>query len=168
MAHARYLVSAEVARKEGFINVASLFEAIAYAELVHATNHYRALREYKEDAKVLASAPIGPGNTCKNLELGVMGEEYEVSEMYPVFLEIAKYQGEKEAERSFHYAYVAEQIHAKLYREAKNYVDQGRDRPLPLEGKVWVCLVCGHTYAGIEPPEKCPVCGVPKNLYKGF
>jgi len=166
MAHTRYLIFADVARKEGFSNVARLFEAVAYAELVHASNHYRALREYNEDAKVAAGTPIGPGNTSKNLELGITGEDYEVSEMYPVFLEIAKHQGEKEAERSFYYAYMAEQIHARLYREAKSYVDQKRD--WPLEGKVWICPVCGHTHVGVDPPEKCPVCGIPKNLYKGF
>lgn len=166
MAHMRYMIFAEIAKREGFKNVARLFEAIAYAELVHATNHYRALREYKGEAKVYSATPIGPGDTSKNLELGYMGEEYEVNEMYPVFLEIARYQGEKEAEKSFYYAYMAEQIHAKLYRESKNYVDRGED--WPLEGKIWICPVCGHTYAGVEPPEKCPICGVPKNLYKGF
>lgn len=166
MAHTRYLIYAETARKEGFKNIARLFEAVAYAELVHANNHYRALREYKEDSKVFSGTPIGPGNTSKNLELGIMGEEYEVNEMYPAFMEIAKYQGEKEAERSFYYAYMAEQIHARLYREAKDYVDKGHD--WSLEGKVWICPVCGHTYVGVEPPEKCPICGVPKSLYKGF
>jgi rubrerythrin len=49
-----------------------------------------------------------------------MGEEFEIKEMYPVYLEIAKHQGEKEAEPSFNYAYRAEQIHAQLYREAKS------------------------------------------------
>ncbi|MCS7111303.1 MAG: rubrerythrin family protein [Ignisphaera sp.] len=166
MAHTRYMIFAEVAKKEGFKNVARLFEAIAYAELVHATNHYRVLRHYTEEAKVYSGTPIGPGTTGKNLELGIMGEEYEVNEMYPVFLEIAKLQGEKEAERSFYYAYMAEQIHAKLYRESKSYVDKGED--WPLDGKVWICSVCGHTYVGPEPPEKCPVCSVPRNLYKGF
>jgi len=166
MAHMRYLIFADVAEREGFTNVARLFRAIAYAEQVHATNHYRALREYNEDTKVVAEAPIGPGNTSKNLELAIRGEEYEVSEMYPAYLEIARYQGEKEAEISFNYAYKAEQIHARLYREAKEYVYKGQD--WPLDGKVWICPVCGHTYVGVEPPQRCPVCGVPKERYVGF
>lgn len=166
MAHMRYLIFAGVAENEGFRNVARLFRAIAYAEQVHARNHYRALREYNEDAKVTAGAPIGPGTTSKNLELAIRGEEYEITEMYPVYLEIAKYQGEKEAVLSFTYAYNAEQIHAKLYREAKSYVDRGQD--YPIEGKVWICQVCGHTFIGTEPPEKCPVCGAPRSEYIGF
>jgi rubrerythrin len=166
MAHTRYLIFAEIAEKEGFKNVARLFRAIAYAEQVHARNHYRALREYNEDAKVVAGAPIGPGSTSKNLELAIRGEEYEITEMYPAYLQIAKYQEEKEAELSFTYAYSAEQIHAKLYREAKEYVDKRQD--YPIEGKVWICPVCGHTHVGTDPPEKCPVCGAPKSAYVGF
>ena len=166
MAHTRYLIFAETARRERFPNVARLFEAVAYSELVHASNHYRALREYDEDAKVVAGAPIGPGTTSKNLELAIRGEEFEVVEMYPAYLELARSQGEGEAERSFRYAYEAEQIHAKLYREAKGYVDRGQD--WPLDGKVWICPVCGHTYVGAEPPERCPICGAPRNLYRGF
>ncbi len=166
MAHMRYLIFADTAEREGFLNIAKLFRAIAYSEQVHATNHYRALREYNEDAKVVAGAPIGPGNTLKNLDLAIRGEEFEITEMYPVYLELAKYQGEREAERSFNFAYQAEKIHEQLYREAKSYVEKGQD--WPLKGKVWICSVCGHTYVGDEPPEKCPICGVPKNKYVGF
>ncbi len=166
MAHMRYLIFADVAEREKFPNVARLFRAVAYAEFVHARNHYNNLRDYKEDFKVAAGTPAGPGNTSKNLELGIMGEEYEVNEMYPVYMEIAKFQGFKGAEQSFHYAYEAEKIHAQLYREAKSYVDQGQD--WPLKGKVWICPVCGHTYVGDEPPERCPICNVPKDRYVGF
>lgn len=166
MAHMRYLIFADIADREGFKNVARLFRAIAYAEQVHATNHYRALRKYDEEAKAVSGTPIGPGNTSKNLELGIKGEAFEITEMYPVYLEIARYQGEKEAELSFIYAYKAEQIHEQLYKEAKKFVDNGQD--WPLDGKVWICPVCGHTYVAKEPPEKCPVCGVGKDKYVGF
>ncbi|MCE4620792.1 MAG: rubrerythrin family protein, partial [Desulfurococcales archaeon] len=60
MAHLRYQVFAEIAEKEGFPNVARLFRAIAYAEYIHARNHYKRLRDLKEDAKVVAGAPFGP------------------------------------------------------------------------------------------------------------
>jgi len=166
MAHMRYLFFAEVAEKEGYRNVARLFRAIAYAEQVHASNHYRALREYNEDAKGSGGVPIGPGSTSKNLELAIRGEEFEVKEMYPVYIEIAKFQGEREAEVSFTYAYRAEQIHAELYKEAKKSVDEGKD--LELKGKVWICPVCGYTHVGDEPPEKCPVCGARREAFKGF
>ncbi|MEM4639136.1 MAG: rubrerythrin family protein [Thermofilum sp.] len=166
MAHMRYLIFADIAEAEKFPNVARLFRAIAFAELVHARNHYNNLREYKSDFKVFSGAPAGPGNTSKNLELAIMGEEYEVEEMYPAYLAVARMQEERGAERSFCWALEAEKIHAQLYREAKSYVDKGQD--WPLQGKVWVCQVCGHTYVGDEPPEKCPVCGARREKYSGF
>ncbi|MEL9909237.1 MAG: rubrerythrin family protein [Desulfurococcus sp.] len=166
MAHMRYLIFAEIAEKEGFPNVARLFKAIAFAEQVHARNHYNVLRGYNTDETVAAGTPIGPGSTSKNLELAIRGEEFEVNEMYPVYLEVARYQGVSEAEKSFRFALEAEKIHAKLYREAKEYVDQGKD--MPIKGKVWICPVCGHTYIGEEPPERCPVCGAPRSMYRGF
>jgi len=86
--------------------------------------------------------------------------------MYPVYIEIAKFQGEREAEVSFTYAYRAEQIHAELYKEAKKSVDEGKD--FELKGKVWICPVCGYTHMGDEPPEKCPVCGARREAFKGF
>jgi rubrerythrin len=168
MAHMRYLVFADIAEKEGYSNVARLFRAIAYAEQVHATNHYNVLRVFNEDAKISSGAPIGPGDTSKNLDLAYRGEVYEIEEMYPVYLEIAKYQDEKEAQRSFYFALSAEKIHAQLYKTAKEYVDKKQDFPLAPDEKVWICPVCGHTYVGKEPPEKCPVCGAPRDMYKGF
>ena len=166
MAHLRYLVFSETAEKEGFKNVARLFKAIAFAEFIHAKNHLNRLKDYNEAAKVVSGTPIGPGTSSKNLGLAIMGEEYEVTEMYPVLIEVARFQGEKTVETSFKWALEAEKIHAKLYREAKKYVDEGRD--WPVDGKIWICRVCGHTYVGKEPPEKCPICGASKDKYEGF
>ncbi len=166
MANMRYLIFADIAEKEGFKNVARLFRAIAFAEQVHARNHYDLLREYREDAKVVAAAPIGPGNTSKNLELARAGELFEINEMYPVYIEIARYQGENRAVKSFIWALEAEKIHADLYSIAKEYVDRGQD--MPIDGQVWICPVCGHTSIGREPPEKCPICGVPRKMFVGF
>jgi len=165
MAHMRYLIFADIAEREDLPNVARLFRAVAYAEHVHAGNHYRRLKDLKQDAKVVAGATFGPGNTSKNLELAIMGEEFEVEEMYPVYIEIAKTQGDRAAEISFRYALEAEKIHAELFKEVKKYVDQGRD--WPLNGYIWICPVCGYTHVGKEPPPKCPVCGAPgKNFVK--
>lgn len=166
MAHMRYLIFADTAEREGFSNVARLFRAVAYAEFVHARNHYRNLSEYNADFKASAGTPAGPGSTSKNLELAIKGEEYEVNEMYPAYIEVASFQGERGAERSFRWALEAEKIHAQLYREAKSYVDGKQD--WPLSGKVWICSTCGHTYVGEEPPEKCPICGVSREKYLGF
>ncbi len=86
--------------------------------------------------------------------------------MYPVYIVIAKFQGEQSAVITFKWALEAEKIHAQLYREAKEYVDKGKD--WPLDGYVWICPVCGHTHVGKEPPDRCPVCGVPKEKYVQF
>jgi len=166
MAHMRYLIFADIAEREKFPSVARLFRAIAFAELVHARNHYDKLKKYNEDYKALAGTPAGPGDTSKNLGLAVTGEEYEVNEMYPAYMEVAGYQGEKTVEVSFRWAYEAEKIHSQLYKEAKSYVDQNRD--WPLKGKVWICPICGHTYVGDEPPEKCPICNASGDKYLAF
>lgn len=166
MAHMRYLIYADIAEKEGFKNVARLFRGIAFAEYVHARNHHNRLRGLHEDAKVVAGAPIGPGSTSTNLEHGINGEVYEVEEMYPVFIEVARFQGDEATVRSFSWALEAEKIHAELYGKAKKYVDRGED--WPLKGRVWICPVCGHTYVGVSPPDKCPVCGASRDMYKDF
>lgn len=166
MAHMRYLIYAEVAEREGFPNVARLFRAIAFAEQIHARNHLRRLKDVMADEKITAGAPIGIGNTSQNLELAIMGEEFEINEMYPIYIEIAKKQGDKAAEISFYYALSAEKIHAELFKEAKKYVDQGKD--WPLDGYIWICPICGHTYVGKEPPPKCPICGALGKDYVKF
>lgn len=166
MAHMRYLFFADIAEKEGFTDVARLFRAIAFSEQVHASNHFNKLRDLDVDAKVAAGAPFGPGNTSKNLELAIRGEEFEVEEMYPAYIAVAVAQGEKAAETSFRRALESEKIHAELYKKARDSVDKGED--WKLEGDVWVCPVCGHTYVGPEPPEKCPICGVSGDKYKKF
>jgi rubrerythrin len=166
MAHMRYLIFAEIAEKEGFKNVARLFKAIAYAEQVHARNHFERLRGLDVDAKVVAGGSFGPGSTSKNLEMAIRGEEFEVNEMYPAYIAIAEAQGEKQAAQSFRWAMEAEKIHAELYRKAKQAVDQGRD--VEIDGYVWICSVCGHTYVGKEAPDKCPICGAPRDRYVKF
>ncbi|MDI7276918.1 MAG: rubrerythrin family protein [Anaerolineae bacterium] len=149
-AHMKYLIYSERARKEGFPNVARLFEAIAFAERVHATNHLRELGLVK-----------GSG---ANLQAAVDGETYEVEEMYPAFHQVATLQGEAGAERSFTYALEAEKIHAVLYGQARGAVTGGKDAEV---ASVHVCEVCGHTVMG-EPPERCPVCNAPRTRYRAF
>jgi len=149
-AHMRYLIFGDVAEKAGFKNVARLFRAISFAEQVHATNHYKNLGMVKD--------------TENNLQVAIDGETYEVEEMYPVFNEVAKFQGEKGAEMSIHYALEAEKIHAELYKQAKESVKQKKDIDI---GDIYICTVCGYTAIG-KVPEKCPVCGAPSSAFKRF
>ncbi len=149
-AHMRYLIFAEKAEKEGKANLARMFRAIAYAEQVHATNHYRELGQIKE--------------ASGNLQTCIDGEEFEVNEMYPAYNKVAEMQGEPGAVRSTHYALEAEKIHAKMYRDAKKTLESKADIEI---GTVCICPVCGYTVEG-DAPDVCPVCGARKESFKRF
>ena len=149
-AHTEYLIFADKAEQEGYPNAARLFRAISYAERVHATNHFKALKKL--------------GQTAANLEAAIGGETYEVEEMYPAFLAVAELQGEKAAVRSNTWALEAEKIHAEMYGEAKATVEAGQDAEV---GQVYVCAVCGWTREG-EPPDERPLCKAKKEKFVTF
>ena len=89
---------------------------------------------------------------------------HEVEQMYPVYLNAAEFQNESGAKRSFHYALEAEKIHAELFAKAKELVKNGNDMELKV---IYICPVCGHTVLD-EAPDKCPICGTKKEMYKIF
>lgn len=149
-AHMKYLIYSDVAERNGFKNISRLFKAISYAEQVHATNHFRALGMIK--------------GTGENLEDAIAGESYEVSEMYPVFNEVAKFQNERAAETTTKYALEAEKIHESMYKEALENVKKNKDIEI---GDIYICPVCGYTTTG-KPPDKCPVCGTAGSTFKKF
>ncbi|MFW5998808.1 MAG: rubrerythrin family protein [Bacillota bacterium] len=163
-AYQRYMVWSEKAEKDGFPNVATLFEAIAYAEEVHASNHFEALANITGDFLVASGAGFGLGETADNLQGAINGENYEIEQMYPSFHLVAKDQKENDAIRSFYYALEAEKIHSKLYSEAKEAVENGSDYDLEY---VSICNVCGHTVKD-NTPDKCPICGAPAEKFKEF
>jgi len=147
-AHMKYLIFADVAEEEGRPNLARMFRAIAYAEQVHATNHYRVL---------------GNINTSdRNLQVGIDGENYEVEEMYPAYNAVAKLQRERGAEQSTHFALEAEKIHAAWYAQALQTVKADGDIKI---GEIRICTVCGHTVEG-RAPERCPICGAPRERFR--
>jgi len=146
----RYKIFAETAREEGMPNIARLFEAISYAEQVHATNHFRALG--------------GIATTPDNLGEAIGGENFEVDEMYPAYMAVAKVQEEKQAMVSIHYALEAEKIHAGMYEVARQSAVERKDITL---GVMQICNVCGHTVEG-DAPDKCPVCGATRDKFRAF
>ena len=81
--------------------------------------------------------------------------------MYPDFVAEAGKEGNKPAKMSFKNALAVEEIHHGLYAEALQAVQSGSDLPAT---KIFVCPVCGNTVEG-EAPEKCPICGVPKDRF---
>jgi len=149
-AHMKYLIFSEKAEKEGKPNVARLFKAIAFAEQVHATNHFKTLHDL--------------GDTSSNLQSAIDGETFEVEEMYPAYDAVAKLQNEKGAIQSIYGAFEAEKIHSQMYKKAKNAVGGGKDVSL---GVVFICDVCGYTVEG-EAPDTCPICKAKKDRFKKF
>ena len=164
MAHMRYLIWADMAEKEGFANIATLFRAVAYAERVHAGNHFREIGGATSDATVPAGAVFGTGKTADNLQGAIDGELHEIDQMYPVYIKAAEFQDEPGAKRSFHFALEAEKIHADYFKQAQDAAKEGRDMAFK---NVYVCPVCGHTILD-EAPDNCPVCGAKKQMYKEF
>jgi rubrerythrin len=164
MAHLRYKVWGEKASRDGFPNVARLFQAISRAEESHGTNHFKALA--KEEGAFLAASMggFGFGTTSENLQGAIDGETFEVTEMYPAYRETAESQDEKHALQSFDWALSAEKIHAAMFQKAKDAVDAGRD---PALGPLRICMNCGHTVEG-DIPDKCPICKVSGKRYVTF
>lgn len=164
LAHMRYLTWGTIAEKEGFKNIAKLFEAISYAERVHANNHFNEIAGDTQDATVTSGGVFGTGKTVDNLQGAINGELHEVEQMYPVYLNVAQFQKEKGAERSFHFALEAEKIHVDLFQKAQNVAREGKDIEL---NSVHICPICGHTILD-EAPDRCPVCGAKKEMYVKF
>lgn len=147
-ANRKYLAFSDKAEREGFPQIAKTFRAAAAAETVHAHNHLRVLGGIK--------------STKENIKAAVEGEHYEFTKMYPEFLEDAKTEGNKDAERSFHLANEVEKVHHKLYEAALEAVENGKDLE---KNDVYICPVCGYTHEG-DPPEECPVCGAVKKVFR--
>jgi len=165
MAHLRYKVWAAKAESDGFPNVARLFRAIARAEEAHAAGHFKVMCQVGGGFPVTAGGGFGLAGTGENLAGAIEGENFEVREMYPCFLEVARAQSEKGAVQSMSWAVAAEAIHADMYAQAKAAVDAGRDMEL---GTVQICTRCGHTFEADEAPDKCPVCSAKKSFYVSF
>lgn len=163
-ANMRYRHFSLQADKEGYPSVARLFRAIAHAEFVHAGDHYRELKHLQEGRVANSMAAFGPGDTSKNLGLAIDGETFEIEEMYPTYIEVAKFQEEKGAQRSFEWSYATEKEHRKFFQRAKDAVDQGRDVEI---GPIQICEVCGFTLEG-DAPEQCPVCKAKKEQFRAF
>lgn len=163
-AHMRYLAWADKADRDGFPSVARLFRAVSFAEQIHATSHFMVLRNEVGDDQTVAGAVFGYGPTAENLAGAIGGEAFEVAEMYPAYIAVAKMQAESGALRSFEWAWEAEKTHAALYGQAKESVEAGDD---PGFEKVNVCSRCGHTLVG-EAPDSCPICNAKKDQYRAF
>jgi rubrerythrin len=164
MANMRYRHFALQAEKENYPNVARLFIAVAHAEFIHAGDHYRELDHLDDGFAANSMGTFGPGETIKKLGLAIAGEDFEITEMYPTYMEVAKFQGEKSAYRSFDWSYQTEKQHVALFRKAREAVAGKNDVELD---DIQVCEVCGYTLEG-EAPDTCPICKNPKEKFTAF
>jgi len=137
-ANRKYTAYAKKAEKEGKMNAAKLFRAAADAETLHALKHFEVAGKI--------------GSTAENLKDGVAGETYEYKDMYPDFVKVAEAEGNKAALMSFTFAMKAEEVHAGLYQDALENIDETE------EVFYYLCPVCGNIEK--SRPEKCSICGV--------
>jgi rubrerythrin len=142
-ANRKYLAYSKKAEADGKINAAKLFKAASDAETLHALKHFEVAKKIK--------------STAENLEDAVNGETYEYNDMYPDFLKEAEAEGNKAAVTTFTFAMKAEEVHARLYKEALENLDNTE------EIFYYLCPVCGNIEKFI--PEKCSICGAPGSKF---
>jgi rubrerythrin len=146
-ANRKYLAFARAAEKEGYAQIAKLFRAAADAETIHALAHFQNMG--------------GVGTTLENLKSAVAGETYEYTEMYPPMVEQAKAEGHR-GRTMLGFANEAEKVHARLFRQALEAMQAGKDLS---QMDVFLCPVCGDVEFGVAP-ERCPICGAPASKYQ--
>ena len=156
----RYTYFASQAKKEGLVQMASIFEETASQEKEHA----KRLFKFLEGGEVEISAAFPAGvidNTLENLRASAAGENYEHTEMYPGFAKVAREEGLEEIAGVFEAIAVAEKQHEKRYLDLAANIEAGlvfkRDKEV-----VWRCRNCGYLHTGKEAPETCPACDHPQ------
>lgn len=152
----RYTYYAGIARKEGLVQIADIFEETANQEKEHAKRFYKFLEG--GELEVTTSFPAGKlGTTLENLLEAAEGEEHEWSEMYPAFAATAREEGFAAIAAAFEAIAIAEKQHGKRYRDLANNLEAGR--VFKRNGKVvWRCRNCGYLHEAEEAPEMCPAC----------
>jgi rubrerythrin len=156
----RYSYFASQARKEGYVQIAAIFEETANQEKEHAKREFKFLEG--GEVEITAAFPAGTiGTTIENLKAAAAGEHHETTQMYPEFAEVAEKEGFNDIADVFRNIAVAEKRHGDRYVAlAKNITDGvvfKRERPVR-----WVCRNCGYVHEGPEAPGTCPACAHPQ------
>ena len=156
----RYTFFSAQARKEGFRQIAEIFEETANQEREHAKRLFKFMPG--GEVEIVGSFPSGViGNTVDNLKASAGGENYEWTEMYPSFAKTAREEGFEDVARVFDSIAIAEKQHEKRYLALAKNIQDGKvfrkDKAV-----VWRCLNCGYLFEGTEAPELCPACAHPR------
>jgi len=162
----RYSYFASKARKEGYEQIAAIFEETAENEKEHAKVFFKHLQG--GEVEIVASYPAGViGTTKENLLAAAEGEKMEWGTLYPDFSKTAEKEGFPEIARSFSYIAKVEASHEKRYRTLLKNVE--KNKVFKREEKVrWKCRNCGYIHEGSEPPQTCPACQHPQGYYEIF
>ncbi len=149
----KYTYFASKAKKDGYEQIASIFEETANNEKEHAKIWFK----YLNGGEV--------PTTTENLKEAADGENYEWTDMYEGFAKTAEEEGFKELAVKFRMVGAIEKHHEERYRKLlKNIEDEvvfSKD-----EDKIWICRNCGHIVIGKKAPELCPVCSHPKSYFE--
>ena len=147
----KYTFFASMAKKEGYEQLAAIFEETASNEKEHAEIWFKLLN--------------GIGTTAENLEAAAQGENYEWTEMYATMAKEAREEGFDHIAFLFEEVAKIEKEHEDRYRRLLANVEGGlvfsRDGEM-----IWQCSNCGHIHVGKQAPEMCPVCAHPKAYFQ--
>ena len=148
----KYTYYASKARKDGYNQIAAIFEETAANEKEHAKIWFKLLHG-------------GIGDTMANLADAAAGENYEWTDMYATFAKEAREEGFEEIAALFDGVAAIEKEHEERYRKLLGNIEKGivfsRDGDM-----IWQCSNCGHIHVGKEAPEVCPVCAHPKAYFQ--
>ncbi len=160
----RYTYFAGKAKKEGFVQIAAVFEETANQEKEHAKRFFQFLEG--GDLTITADFPAGViGSTLDNLTAAAAGEHHEHTALYPEFARVAAQEGFEAIANVFNAVSVAERQHEKRYRDLARNVERGE---VFKKGSsvVWRCINCGYLHQGEEAPDVCPACAHPRDYYE--
>jgi len=156
----RYEFFVSVAKKEGYEQIAAIFQETANQEKEHAKRFFKFLEGGMTE--IQASYPAGViGTTKENLKAAAEGEHEEWTLLYPEFAEIAKEEGFPEIAGAFKMIAKVETEHERRFLKLLQNISE--DKVFMKDGKVfWKCLNCGYVYESEKALETCPACLHPK------
>lgn len=172
MARNMYISFSQIAKKEGFEQIAAAFRLTADNEREHASWSSKLINalnagaaEKLDGIKIDTTVSTSLGNTAANLRAAIEGELHEATTMYPEFADVADSEGLPEVAKRLRAIGVAEAHHAENYKKMLAQVEAGtffkKDQKVE-----WVCRECGYVHIGEEPPEKCPACDHDRAYYQ--
>ena len=160
----RYTYFASKAKKEGYVQIAAIFEETSNQEKEHAKRLFKLLEG--GEVEITGAFPAGViGTTLENLKDSAGGENYEHTIMYPEFAKTAREEGLDSIAMIFESIAVAEKQHEKRYNDLSANIEAGSVFKRG-ETVKWRCINCGYVHEGEEALEMCPACAHPQAYYE--